>query len=60
MIPGYRRDTRMILRLIRNSIQNYGWRKDRLMDPIKIDFTVSQTLQPRTCGRREVFKSLDA
>ena len=41
-------------------IRIYGWRLDRLVDPIKISFTGSPTLRPRTCGRPVVFQMLGA
>ena len=37
-----------------------GWRLDRPVDPIKIGFTGSPTLWPRTCGRPVVFQPLGA
>jgi len=54
------RDMRTILWHIRNLIRICGWRLDRLMDPIKIGFTGSPTLRPRTCGRPVVFQPLRA
>jgi len=54
-----KRDMRTLLRPIHNSIQNYGWRQDCLVDPIEIGFTISQTLWSRTCGRPKVFQLLD-
>ena len=38
-----------ILRSIQISIQIYGWRWDRLVDPIKIGSTGSPTLRLKTC-----------
>jgi len=58
IIAGWGRD--MGTRPIRNSIRIYGWRLDRLVDPIKIGFTGSPTLQSRTCGRPVVFEPLGA
>jgi len=49
-----------ILWPIRNSIRICGWRLDRLVNPIKIEFTGSPTLRPRTCGRPVVFQPLGA
>jgi len=60
IIAGWRRNIRTILWPIRNSIQIYRWRLDRLVDPIKIKFTGSPTLRPRTCGRPVVFQPLGA
>ena len=51
IIIGWGRDTRTILRPIRNSIRICGWRLDRQVDPIRIGFTGSPTLGPTTCGR---------
>jgi len=45
---------------IRNSIRICGWRLDRLVDPIKIGFMGSPTLQPRTCRRPVLFQLLGA
>ena len=49
-----------ILRPIRILVRICGWRKDRLVDPIKIGCTGSPTLRPRTCGRPVVSQSLRA
>ena len=58
IIAGSGRDMRTILWPIRNLIRICGWRLDRLVDPIKIRFTGSPTLRPRTCGRPVVFQQL--
>ena len=60
IIAGWGRDMGTILWPFRNSIQICGWRLDRLVDPIKIGFTGSPTLRPRTCGRPLVFQPLGA
>jgi len=60
IIAGWGRDMGTILWPIRNSIRICGWRLDRLVDPIKIGFTSSPTLQSRTCGRPVVFQPLGA
>ena len=60
IIASWGRDMGTILWLIRNSIRIYGWRLDRLVDPIKIRFTGSPTLRSRTCGRPVVFQPLGA
>jgi hypothetical protein len=60
IIAGWGRDMGTILWPFRNSIRICGWRLDRLVDPIKIGFTGSPTLQPRTCGRPVVFQPLGA
>ena len=60
IIAGWGRDMGTILWRIRNSIWICGWRLDRLVDPIKIGFTGSPTLRPRTCGRPVVFQPLEA
>jgi len=60
IIIGWGRDTGMIFWPIRNSIQICGWRLDRQVDPIKIGFTGSPTLQPTTCERPVVFQLLGA
>jgi len=48
---GWRRDTRTILRSIWILNQIYGWRQDRLIDPIEIRCMVSLTLRPMTYGQ---------
>jgi len=58
IIAGWGRDMGTIIWPIRNSIRICGWRLDRLVDPIKIRFTGSPTLRPRTCGRPVVFQPL--
>jgi len=60
IIAGWGRDMGMILWPFRNSIRICEWRLDRLVDPIKIRFTGSLTLRPRTCGRPVVFQLLGA
>jgi len=60
IIAGWGRDMGTILWPFWNSIRIYGWRLDRLVDPIKIGFTGSPTLRPRTCGRPVVFQPLGA
>jgi len=60
IIAGWGRDMGTILWPIRNSIRICGWRLDRPVDPIKIRFTGSPTLWPRTCGRPVVFQPLGA
>jgi len=60
IIIGWGRDTGMIFWPIRNSICICGWRLDRQVDPIKIEFTGSTTLRPTTCGRPVVFQLLGA
>jgi len=60
IIAGWGRDMGTILWPFRNSIWIYGWRLDRLVDPIKIGFTGSLTLRPRTCGRPVEFQPLGA
>ena len=60
IIIGRGRDTGMIFWPIRNSIQICGWMLARQVDPIKIRFTGSPTLQPTTCGRPVVFQPLGA
>jgi len=60
IIAGWGRDMGMILWPIQNSIWICGWRLDRLVDPIKIRFTGSPTLRPRTCTRPVVFQPLGA
>jgi hypothetical protein len=60
IIIGWGRDTRMIFWPIRNSIRICGWRLDRQVDLIKIEFTGSPTLWPTTCGRPVVFQPLEA
>jgi len=60
IIVGWGRDMGTILWPIQNSIRICGWRLDRLVDPIKIRFTGSPTLRPRTCGRTVVFQLLGA
>jgi hypothetical protein len=60
IIAGWGRYMGMILWPIRNSIRICGWRLDRLVDPIKIGFTGSPTLRPRTCGWPIVFQPLGA
>ena len=60
IIAGWGRDMGTILWPIRNSIRICGWKLDRLVDPIKIGFTSSLTLRPRTCGRPVVFQLLGA
>jgi len=60
IIIGWGRDTGMIFWPIRNSIRICGWRLDRQVDPIKIGFTGSPTLQPTTCGQPVVFQPLGA
>jgi len=50
----------MIFWPIRNSIRICGWRLDRQVDPIKIGFTGSPTLQSTTCGQLVVFQLLGA
>jgi hypothetical protein len=60
IITSWERDIETILWPIRNSIQICGWRLDRLVDPIKIGFTGSLTLWPRTCGSLVVFQPLGA
>ena len=59
IIVGWGRDM-TILWPIQNSIRICGWRLDHLVDPIKIGFTGSPTLRPRTCGRPVVFQPLGA
>jgi len=49
-----------ILRPTRISIRIYGWRQDRLVDPIEIGCTNSPTLRLRTCGRPVVSQLLGA
>jgi len=49
IIAGWGRDMRTIFRPIWISNQICGWRQVRLVDPIKIRYTDSPTLQPRTC-----------
>ena len=51
IIAGWGRYMGTILWRIRNLIRICGWRLDRLVDLIKIRFTGSPTLRPRTCGR---------
>jgi hypothetical protein len=60
IIAGWGRDIGTILWPIRNLIRICGWRLDHLVDPIKIGFTGSLTLWPRTCGRLVVFQLLGA
>jgi hypothetical protein len=60
IIIGWGRDTGMIFWPIWNSIRICGWRLDRQVDPIKIMFMGSPTLQPTTCGRPVVFQPLGA
>jgi len=60
IIAGWGRDMEMILRPIRISIRICGWRLDRLVDLIKIGYTGSSTLRPRTCGRPVVSQPLGA
>jgi len=60
IIAGWGRDMGTILWPIRNLIRICGWRLDRLVDPIKIRFTGSPTLRPRTWGRPVVFQLLGA
>jgi len=60
IIIGWRRDTGTIFWPIRNSIRICGWRLDRQVDPIKIEFTGSPTLRPTTCGWPVVFQPLGA
>jgi len=60
IIAGWGRDMGTILWPIWNSIRICGWRLDRLVDPIKIKFTGSPTLRPRTCGRPVMFQPLGA
>jgi len=49
IIIGWGRDTGTIFWPIRNSIRICGWRLDRQVDPIKIEFTGSPT--PRSSAR---------
>jgi len=58
IIASWVRDMGTILWPIRNSIRICGWRLDRLVDPIKIGFTGSPILRPRTCGQLVVFQPL--
>jgi len=60
IIIGWGRDMETILWPFQNSIRIYGWRLDRLADPIKIRFTGSPTVRPRTCRRPIVFQPLGA
>jgi len=60
IIASWGRDTGTILRLIQNLIRICGWRLDHPVDPIKIGFTGSPTLQLRTCGWLVVFQPLGA
>jgi len=60
IIIGWGRDTGTIFWPIRNSIRICGWRLDRQVDPIKIEFTGSPTLRPTTCDRPIVFQPLGA
>jgi len=60
IIVGWGRDTGTILWPTRISIRICGWRRDRLVDPIKIRCTDSPTLQPITCGRLVVSQPLGA
>jgi len=60
IIVGWGRDMGTILWPFRNSIRICGWRLDRLVDSIKIRFTGSPTLRPRTCGWPVVFQPLGA
>jgi len=58
IIAGWGRDMGTILWPIRNSNRIFGWRLDRLVDPIKIRFTGSPILRSRTYGRPVVFQLL--
>jgi len=60
IIAGWGRDMGTILWPIQNSIRICGWRLDRLVDPIKIEFTGSPILRPRTCEWPVVFQPLGA
>jgi hypothetical protein len=60
IIAGWGRDMGTIRRPIQISIQIYGWRWDRLVDPIKIGSTGSPTLQLKTCVRLVVSQPLEA
>jgi len=60
IIVGWGRDMRTILRPTRISIQIYGWRHDRLVDPIEIECTDSPTLGLRICGWLVVSQPLGA
>jgi len=60
IIASWGRDMGMILRPIRISIRICGWRLDRPVDLIKIGYTGSPTLRPRTCGRLVVSQPLGA
>jgi len=60
IIIGWTRDTGTIFWPIWNSIRICGWRLDQQVDPIKIGFTGSPTLQPTTCSRPVVFQPLGA
>ena len=60
IIIGWGRDMGTILRPIQISIWIYGWRWDRLVDPIKIGSTGSLTLRLKTCVRLVVSQPLRA
>jgi hypothetical protein len=60
IIIGWGRDMGTIFWPIWNSIRICGWRLDRQVDPIKIGFTGSPTLQLTTCDRPVVFQPLGA
>jgi len=60
IIIGWGRDTGTIFWPIRNSIRICGWRLDRQVDPIKIEFAGSPTLRLTTCSRPVVFQPLGA
>jgi hypothetical protein len=55
---SWRWDKGTILRPTRISFQIYGWRQDRLVDPIEIGCTDSPILWPRTCKRPIVSQPL--
>ena len=54
------RDMGTIFRPTQISIWICGWRQDRLVDSIKIEYTDSPTLRLRTCGRLVVSQPLGA
>jgi len=60
IIAGWGRDMGTIRRPIQISIQICGWRRDRLVDPIKIGSMGSPTLRLKTCVRLVVSQLLEA
>jgi len=60
IIASWGRDMGTIRRPIQISIQICGWRRDRLVDPIKIRSTGSPTLRLKTCVQLVVSQLLEA